>query len=345
MRIKFFFNLLLIPISIFFTLLVLEILIRNFINFDKDYYIQKKNEKDKSMIIYPYGNIPINKDGYFDEEFNFDNNKIKIGYFGDSVTYGVGAGYPYRFTEYLDQIDPKYDHLNLSGGLGISLFDWKKSYEDFLISKKIDRVIYVMNLNDIAPLSELYEKKSSLNKKETNKLNSLIYFFRPVDRKLRGNSALYTYVRLKIKNFLMKINYSDTGFKFIELFPDENERIIENASKAINLWAENLRKKNISACVVILPYEMQISNDAKNYYRSIGIKFDKSFEDFKTQEILKNYISQNTSFFILKEGFLEKEIGYYFVFNKGDKIDFNHPNRNGHLVIANEISKNKICQI
>ena len=52
---------------------------------------------------------------------------------------------------------------------------------------------------------------------------------------------------------------------------------------------------------------MQISNDAKNYYKSIGIKFDKSFEKFKTQEILKENISKNLEFFVLRECFVEKK--------------------------------------
>ena len=114
--------------------------------------------------------------------------------------------------------------------------------------------------------------------------------------------------------------------------------------KIINDWSASLQKAGIMTCVIVLPYEMQISNDAKNYYKSIGIKYDKSFENFLTQEILKGYLSKKNNFFILKDGFLEKKRGYYFVFNKGDKIDFNHPNKNGHLVIAEQISKNQICQ-
>ena len=89
---------------------------------------------------------------------------------------------------------------------------------------------------------------------------------------------------------------------------------------------------------------MQISKNAKNYYRSIGIKFEKEFENFLTQEILQNNLIPDLNSSIIKDGFLEKKIGYYFVFNKGDKIDFNHPNRKGHLVIAKEIAKNKTCQ-
>ena len=46
----------------------------------------------------------------------------------------------------------------------------------------------------------------------------------------------------------------------------------------------------------------------------------------------------------MQEGSLFLVLATYFVFNKGDKIDFNHPNRLGHLVIAQELNKKKICQ-
>ena len=46
-----------------------------------------------------------------------------------------------------------------------------------------------------------------------------------------------------------------------------------------------------------------------------------------------------------KAGFEEKKVGYYYVFNKGNKIDFNHPNRKGHLSIANEISKKRYAKV
>ena len=57
--------------------------------------------------------------------------KKKIAYFGDSIVYGVGAGFPYRFTEYLDKLSPEFDHLNLSGGVGISLENWDQKHENF----------------------------------------------------------------------------------------------------------------------------------------------------------------------------------------------------------------------
>jgi hypothetical protein len=35
--------------------------------------------------------------------------------------------------------------------------------------------------------------------------------------------------------------------------------------------------------------------------------------------------------------------GTYFVYNKGDKIDFNHPNRLGHALLAKGFSESGAC--
>lgn len=343
MKIKFFFfKSISIVISLIISILFLEILVRGLINFEIDYYYSPKNTVSKNIIRHPYGIIPINKYGYYDEEFDFNNGKTKIAYFGDSVTYGVGAGYPYRFTEYLENLNSEFDHINLSGGLGISLNNWNNDLNNFLILKKIKKVVYMMNLNDIYPL---YQSKF-VNGKPENSSNLISYknFIIPFDTALRGRSALYTYVRLKIKNFLVKLGYEASGYKSIELFPSQNSKIIEGAAEVINNWQNDLKNIGIQSCVVILPYEMQISKDAANYYKLIGINFENSFSEFLTQKILLKKLQAEFNPFYIKDGFLQKNIGHYYVFNKGDKLDFNHPNREGHLVIAKEISKNKICQ-
>ena len=90
---------------------------------------------------------------------------------------------------------------------------------------------------------------------------------------------------------------------------------------------------------------MQISKNAENYYRSINIKFEKSFVNFSTQNLIRISLRNHRKLFIIDDnGFEQKKIGHYYVFDKGDKIDFNHPNREGHLVIAKEINKKNVCQ-
>lgn len=342
---SYFFRILATFFSLFFILVILEVLCRFFVNFEMDYYSSPRELKNKKFIEHPYGRIPINSLGFYDGEFDFTNNKPKIAYFGDSVTYGVGAGFPYRFTEILDKMSPEFDHLNFSSGLGSSLLNWNESLEKIFLDKKISRIIYMMNLNDIAPLSNYFYINDDNKLKKIKDLNSIKNFIAPFDELFRGKSMLYTFIRYKIKNIFIKKGFEATGFESIELFPERNRERIMFASKYINNWSSQLEKKGIKVCVVILPYEMQISENAKNYYKSIGIKFSKNFTNFMTQKIIKDNIDSQIDTLILRENFINKKIGHYFVFNKGDKVDYNHPNRNGHQVIANEISKYKICQI
>lgn len=330
--------------SLVLVLFFLEIICRMLVDFDSGYYSSSKINKNKSFITHPYGKIPINEYGFFDEKFNFDKNKEVIAYFGDSVTYGVGAGYPYRFTEYLDNINSKFEHINLSGGIGTSLNEWNFENEKFLLKNNIRRIVYVMNLNDIAPLSQqiVRNDKNLKNLKDISFIKNLI---RPLDNIFRGKSELYTFVRFVVKKQIVKAGYEASGYESIELFSKKNSKHIVNASKKIDEWLEKTKKKGFNSCVVILPYEMQISKNAENYYRSINIKFEKSFVNFSTQNLIRISLRNHRKLFIIDDnGFEQKKIGHYYVFDKGDKIDFNHPNREGHLVIAKEINKKNVCQ-
>jgi hypothetical protein len=341
---NFFLNFFLILFSTFIILIILEIFCRFYVDFNSGYYSSSKKNLNNALITHPYGKIPVNKYGFFDEEFRLKEDKQVIAYFGDSVTYGVGAGYPYRFTEYLDEINSKFEHINLSGGLGVSLSNWSLEFEKFLLENNINRVVYVMNLNDIAPLSNPLLKNSD-DKQNIKNLNFIKKIIKPLDSILRGNSELYTYLRFLLKKQFVKAGYEASGYESIELFSENNQKNIITVSNKIDKWLDNTQKKGFKSCVVVLPYEMQISKDAERFYRSINIKFEKNFVNFSTQKLIKKNLKNKERFFIInKDGFREKKVGHYFVFNKGDKIDFNHPNREGHFIIAKEINKKNICQ-
>ena len=177
-------NFFLIFLSLILVLFFLEIICRILIDFDSGYYSSSKINKNKSLITRPYGKIPINKYGFFDESFKFHKSKEVIAYFGDSVTYGVGAGYPYRFTEYLDNINSRFEHINLSGGIGISLNEWNFEIEDFLLRNNIRRIVYMMNLNDIAPLSRQSVKYDE-NSKDLKNISFIKDLIRPLDNIFR----------------------------------------------------------------------------------------------------------------------------------------------------------------
>lgn len=341
-------------IIIFFGLLiVLELIFRMVVDFDSNYYAAPQVVEANSIREHPYGKIPVNSLGFFDGEWDYPKKLPRIGYFGDSVTYGVGAGYPYRITEYLDEFMPELEHVNLSGGLGVDLTsivqsdELPESYSDY----NLDKLIYLMNLNDIAPLAyyQVQSENSEVQVIDRSSSENLVIFIKklmnPIDKILRGNSVFYTYARFQVKKFLTsEMGFEASGLKAIELTPEENAEMIKKA--AMNTAKlSNLAIKKIPFCILLLPYEMQISSNAASQYEKLGIKFNDSFINFKTQKMFKDYFSEFSSVEIhwLGSNIIEADIGTYFVYNLGDKIDFNHPNRRGHEALARQISDERLC--
>ena len=128
--------------------LIAEITLRLFVSYNPGFYTSVK-VKDRELE-HPYGIIKINSDGYPDDEFDLDHPH-KVGYFGDSVTYGVGAGYPYRVSEILEEAYPGYEHMNIAG-IGLSISAGEIEWATKLASRYgMEKVIYLFNLNDIVP--------------------------------------------------------------------------------------------------------------------------------------------------------------------------------------------------
>jgi hypothetical protein len=321
-----------------------ELILRKIINYDAGYYSEPKKIIN-NINYHPYGKIPINKNGFYD--VNWDSPKVKhrIGYFGDSVIYGVGTGYPYRITELMDEYKEDFEHINLSYGIGISL-EYMSPLDLIKLTQKyeIDTVFYIMNLNDIAPIffsqnkDNFIAKKSDSNNLLVNlKRNKFINFF---DQKLRGRSYFYTFLRFQVKKILvLKFNYEASGHKAMELFPKKFKKNIEKTAIFLSKYSKEVNKF-LNFEILILPYEMQISNDARKHYAKIGVRFEDEFINFETQKILKKKFEDinDKKIYILGKKFPEKKIGTYFVFNKGDKIDFNHPNKLGHEILSEEIA-------
>ena len=270
-----------------------ELLARFLVDYKSDYYAVPKNVVGSKSNIHPFGSIPKNSNKHFDQEWDNPKLKKRYGYIGDSVTYGVGAGFPYRITEYLDIFEPNIEHVNLSAALGDFISEEKsqKSLIDLKKSTNLDKIVYMLNLTDLVEFAYLLDNDNTdLNNNEVsiipkNYVGEVKKFIHPLDIKLRGNSVLYTFFRYKIKNFLVtQFGLNFTGFRAIELEPVKYSRDIEQA--AIN-FAKLINKKNniLDICILMLPYEMQVSTKAKNRYRNIGIKFEDEFINFHTQKI------------------------------------------------------------
>jgi hypothetical protein len=288
---------------------------------------------------YPYGNIPINKDGYPDEEFVVNDDVRKIGYVGDSITYGVGAGYGYRMPDILRKAYPQFHHF-VFANVGEDL------EQNMLVEQvqkfRLNAVVYIMNLNDILPdpgaESEAAESKSWINTLRQTWLGR-------IDAALRGRSYLYTYSRLGLKNALQRLGYEAHGLEAFELFPQKNRALVEStARRAVAVLDYVHERWNVDTCIVIIPYEMQISADAARRYRELGFRWENGFEAGSTQDLLMaEYDRLHAHAFDARQAFngLNLNVGDAFVYNRGDKTDWNHPNRVGHRIIASWLTTNR----
>ena len=324
-----------------------ELLTRIFVNYKTNFYaLPQFSSSPNTTNIHPYGKIPINSKSSPDEEWNSPKTKKRYAYIGDSVVYGVGAGYPFRITEYLDRFAPNIEHINISDKISFLIEPEKNMllFNEFIIENKIDKIVYLMNLTDIADFINVKNenKNVAISRSNVAKLKDFIY---PVDNFMRLNSNLYNYVRFKFKNILItNLGLNISGYKAIELEPNKNEVNIKNSAKNLAIILKN-KKISRDICIIMLPYEMQISKDASKQYKKLGIKYDNEFLEFKTQKIFTSEFKKNSNskIYFLNNNFPEAKVGRYFVFNLGDKIDFNHPNRYGHKILAKQIVSRKIC--
>ncbi len=304
---------------------IAEFALRFFTSYAIDYYTGVSKEGHYE---FPYGKILVNKDGWPDEEFNLASKKPRVGYFGDSVAYGVGAGHGYRMEDLLRKELPQYEQwVFAAAGDGIQDDTLSRIARQY----KLNYVVYMMNMNDIMPLlSTVHDSSPRDNRYIVHRIKALVSH---VDY-LRGKSYLYNFIRTRAKYMLTRMGYEASGFEAYELFPQKNQEIIQQVSARINEAGKKLAKEGITFCVIILPYEMQVSQEAANQYRSMGIKWEDGFVDGSTQTLLKKYLKVPYIYNGL-DAFkgMHPALGETFVYNKGDKIDWNHPNREGHRIL------------
>jgi hypothetical protein len=287
---------------------------------------------------YPYGVIPINSDGHPDEEFVVKENERRIGYFGDSITYGVGTGYNYRVPDLLQNSFPDYRHW-VFAQVGVALTT--PELEKEIAKYRLASVIYLMNLNDILP-SEILSAHGGVDSGSFLANLAGAGVVGKVDSMLRGKSYAYTYMRLGFKNALQRAGYEQLGIAY-ELRPEQYRKIVEDTAARVVGIVQSASKLGVRMCVLILPYEMQISTDAAAKYASLGFSWEEGFLQGSPQKMLAQAMRpKGVNVFDAREAFANShlKVGEAWVFDKGDKIDWNHPNRVGHAHIARWLAAN-----
>ena len=316
-------------------LLIFEIALRWIVDSAPGYYTGI--EKASSEVEYPYGTIRFNALGFPDTKFDLSTNVPRVGYVGDSVVFGVGAGFGYRFTDLVRQRFPSLQHMNF-GSIGKSIDDKSIARIESLARRySLSCVVYAFNLNDILPTRKKHRGKTPAG------LYSIAKSMKQKADHLLSKSYLYHMARSSLKNMLLIAGYGHTGMVAYEMYPKRYRAVVADTAQRINRLRQRLDEVNVRLLVLILPYEMQISESAARHYHDLGVSWEDGFLGGTTQqEIIENLQDVNylNAIFAFVDpnspqaGLNDNDLGEFFVFDRGGRLDWNHPNRAGHRQIA-----------
>lgn len=317
-----------------------EIGLRLWVPYNPGYYVVLKAEP--GAYHYPFGLLLRNSHSFPDDEFDLDSPKPRIGYFGDSVTRGVGAGHGYRIQDVLETLRPEVEHWTFE--VAVNGIDQKTHPRILEIAEKyrLAEVVYLLNLNDLLPT----RKEGSGETGST--VRALRQRFKFLDH-LRGRSYLYSALRFRFAELMLSLGYGHTGWKAAELFPQENAAIVRETAARITALADAVAAQGRRFRVIVLPYEMQISEEAANTYAAAGVAWEPGFVERSTQQALEAALPDRIETVDAYWAFVDpadeagsrraNSVGEYFVYNRGDKLDWNHPNRDGCRKIAEYLAK------
>ncbi len=309
-----------------------------------DYYVGVRISN--RLIVYPFGDMPFNSNGYPDRDWDLHDPRPRVGFWGDSITSGVGAGFGYRYSDIIRSARGDQYYMNFGGVLEDGIADAAAADRIIATSERfgLRRIVYAMDLNDILP-----------DRGTGASTPSALHLLRPWIKKyldvLRTRSYLYNFLRAKAAIVAARLGCGYHGDEAFELHPARNEVIVNQTVGRINgLWVR-LRARGIELCVVVFPYEMQISDHAADTYLASGIRWSDELLRGQPQGMVRNGLAPGIAFADASEAFSDVDglrgssaVGEYFVYNKGDALDWEHPNRAGHRLIADYLlSKTRSC--
>jgi hypothetical protein len=321
-------------------LLAAEVFLRFTVSYRLDYYTG--STVSNRLIKYPFGDMPFNSNGYPDREWDRADPRIRVGFWGDSITSGVGAGFAYRYTDIISDTRQDKYYMNFGGPGEDGVADDRAIDKIVELAQRyrLKKIIYAMDLNDLLPDQEAAEARHS----ELYKAKPLVKQYLDV---LRTRSYVYNYVRVKLTDAAVRMGYGYHGDEAFELHPARNAVIVNQTVDRINKLSVSLKRHEVDLCVVLFPYEMQVSADAAARYQQDGVRWSSELLRGEPQKMILGRLAREIVAVDLAPAFHQSRhgpgpirVGEYFVFNQGDALDWVHPNRDGHRLIAEYLLKN-----
>jgi hypothetical protein len=311
-----------------------EAVLRHTTRYRVDYYTG--TFVSKRLIRFPFGDMPFNAHGYPDRDWLDDDPRPRVGFWGDSITSGVGAGFGYRFTDIIGASRPGRDYRNFGGVGEDGIADAAAADKVVAAAKRygLQKIVYAMDLNDLLPDRGTHAQPHS-------PLFRMKRALAPYFDLLRTRSYLYNYLRTQVTTAAARLGYGYHGDEAYELYPLRNAAVIGQTVDRINGLAARLAEDGVQLCVAIFPFEMQVSADAAARYRQYGIGWSDELLQGEPQRMILAALSKTITGVDLAGAFRQESldpgaiaVGEYFVFNQGDALDWIHPNRSGHRLIA-----------
>lgn len=312
-----------------------EIALRLWVPYNPGYYVVL--EEKPGSFEYPFGLLLRNSHSFPDDEFDLDSRKPRIGYFGDSVTRGVGAGHGHRIQDVLETLQPEVEHWTFEAAVnGIDAKTAPRILE-IAAQYRLAEVVYLLNLNDLLPTQPADGEGGG------SRFRALRQRLKFVDR-LRGRSYLYSALRFRFAELMLSLGYGHTGWKAAELFPRRHADTVRETAERVTALADAIAAQGRRFRVVLLPYEMQISEEAARVYAAEGVTWEPGFLERGAQQAIRAALPERVETIDAYWAFVDpadeaasreaNRVGEYFVYNRGDKLDWNHPNRAGCARIA-----------
>jgi len=134
----------------------IELYVRNFvINKNFGIYQVDKNTFPHYRLIDEFSSPRITISNNRREQGSRGDRERRIGFIGDSVTFGIGVSDSAAYTEILQASQNKYDIYNY-GVPGYGLVESAVMLDSILSQRKYEVIVYTFNFNDIHPLSPGY---------------------------------------------------------------------------------------------------------------------------------------------------------------------------------------------